>query len=117
MAILEYNRFSLNGDIERKRELLNTIGQAIEPVAKDKLLRAKCPEVFDDVNFALNRLNIRHNNVAGKHEQPAFHHLSNTDVEVAYDDLYASMLILLKVSQYKDGHARMEELKKAMIKA
>ena len=117
VAILEYNRFSLKGDIERKRELLNTIGQAIEPVAKDKLLRAKCPEVFDDVNFALNRLNIRHNNTAGKHEQPAFHHLSDTDVEVAYDDLYASMLILIKVSQYKDGHARMEELKNAMTKA
>ena len=117
VAILEYNRFSLKGDIERKRELLNTIGQAIAPIAKDKLLKEKCPEVFDDVNFALNRLNIRHNNTAGKHEQPAFSHLSKTDVEVAYDDLYASMLILIKVSQYRDGHTRMEKLKKAMIKA
>ena len=116
LAILEYNRFSLKGDIDRKRELLNVIGQAVEPILKDKTAKARCPEVYDDVRFALNRLNIRHNNVSGANEQPAVKKLSQEELETAYDDLYSSMLVLLKISQLRDGHARIEALKKQMTK-
>lgn len=117
LAILEYNRFSMKGEIERKRELLNVIGQAVEPILKDATAKARSPEVFDDVRFALNRLNIRHNNVAGANEQPALKKLSKEALETAYDDLYSSMLVLLKISQLKEGHARMDALKKQMTKA
>lgn len=117
LAILEYNRFSMKGEIERKRELLNVIGQAVEPILKDATAKASSPEVFDDVRFALNRLNIRHNNVAGANEQPALKKLSKEELETAYDDLYSSMLVLLKISQLKEGHARMDALKKQMTKA
>lgn len=117
LAILEYNRFSMRGEIERKRELLNVIGQAVEPILKDATAKASSPEVFDDVRFALNRLNIRHNNVAGANEQPALKKLSKEELETAYDDLYSSMLVLLKISQLKEGHARMDALKKQMTKA
>ena len=117
LAILEYNRFSLKGEIERKRELLNAIGQAVEPILKDATTKARSPEVFDDVKFALNRLNIRHNNVAGANEQPALKKLSKEELETAYDDLYSSMLVLIKISQLQEGHARMDALKKQMTKA
>ena len=117
LAILEYNRFSMKGEIERKRELLNVIGQAVEPILKDATAKASSPEIFDDVRFALNRLNIRHNNVAGANEQPALKKLSKEELETAYDDLYSSMLVLLKISQLKEGHARMDALKKQMTKA
>ena len=117
LAILEYNRFSMKGEIERKRELLNVIGQAVEPILKDATAKTRSPEVFDDVRFALNRLNIRHNNVAGANEQPMLKNLSKEELETAYDDLYSSMLVLLKISQLKEGHARMDALKKQMTKA
>lgn len=117
LAILEYNRFSMKGEIERKRELLNVIGLAVEPILNDATAKARSPEVFDDVRFALNRLNIRHNNVAGANEQPALKKLSKEELETAYDDLYSSMLVLLKISQLKEGHARMGALKKQMTKA
>lgn len=117
LAILEYNRFSMKGEIERKRELLNVIGRAVEPILKDATAKARSPEVFDDVRFALNRLNIRHNNVAGANEQPTLKKLSKEELETAYDDLYSSMLVLIKISQLKEGHARMDALKKQMTKA
>lgn len=117
LAILEYNRFSLKGEIDRKRELLNVIGQAVEPILKDTKAKARSPEVFDDVKFALNRLNIRHNNLSGANEQPTLKSLSKDELETAYDDLYSSMLVLLKISQLKEGHARMEALKKQMTKS
>ena len=117
VSILEYNRFSLKGDIDRKRELLNVIGQAIEPILKDKSTPTRCPETYDDVRFALNRLHIRHNNKQGANAQPALRDLSVEDLEMVYDDLYSSMLVLLKVSQLQEGHARMETLKRQMTKA
>lgn len=117
LAILEYNRFSLKGEIGRKRELLNVIGQAIEPILKDKSAKARCPEVYDDVRFALNRLNIRHNNEKGANEQPAFKSLTAAELETAYDDLYSSMLVLIKISQLQAGHTRMDVLKKQMTKS
>ncbi len=113
-SILEYNRFLLEGDIDRKRELLNTIGRAVEPILNDTSKKCWCPDVFDDVRFALNCLNIRHNNEQGKNAKEALVKLTPKKLEFAYDHLYASMLILLKISQGQVGHILMCELKEQM---
>ena len=116
LTLLEYNRHSLEGNIDRKRELLNTISLAVEPIIKDKAMRCKCPDVFDDVGFALNMLNIRHNNAEGANEQKVFKAMSQETVEQAYDDLYSLMVVLLKVGQLQEGHARMKVLRDKMDK-
>ena len=114
LAILEYNRFSLKGDLTRKKELLGIVAHAVEPLIKDPSLRSKCPEVFDDIKFGLNNLNIRHNNVEGANQKSALLSLSNDSLENLYDSLYSSILILLRVAQNQKGHAAMDKMKKAM---
>ena len=114
LAILEYNRFSLKGDLIRKKELLGIVAHAVEPLIKDPSLRSKCPEVFDDIKFGLNNLNIRHNNVEGANQKSALLSLSNDSLENLYDSLYSSILILLRVAQNQKGHAAMDKMKKAM---
>lgn len=114
LAILEYNRFSLKGDLARKKELLGIVAHAVEPLIKDPSFRCKCPEVFDDIKFGLNNLNIRHNNVEGANQKSALLSLSNDSLENLYDSLYSSILILLRVAQNQKGHAAMDKMKKAM---
>ena len=114
LAILEYNRFSLKGDLARKKELLGIVAHAVEPLIKDPSFRCKCPEVFDDIKFGLNNLNIRHNNVEGANQKSALLSLSNDSLENLYDSLYSSILILLRVAQNQKGHAAMGKMKKAM---
>ena len=114
LTILEYNRFSLKGDITRKKELLGIMAHSVEPLIKDPSLRSKCHEVFDDIKFGLNNLNIRHNNVEGANQKSALLSLSNDSLENLYDSLYSSILILLRVAQNQKGHAAMDKMKKAM---
>lgn len=114
LAILEYNRFSLKGDLTRKKELLGIMAHAVEPLVKEPSLRSKCPEVFDDIKFGLNNLNIRHNNVQGANQKSALLSLSSDSLENLYDSLYSSILILLRIAQNQKGHTAMDKMKKAM---
>ncbi len=114
LAILEYNRYSLKGDLTRKKELLGIMAHAVEPLVKEPSLRSNCPEVFDDIKFGLNNLNIRHNNVEGANRKSALLSLSSGGLENLYDSLYSSILILLRIAQNQKGHAAMDKMKKAM---
>lgn len=114
LAILEYNRFSLRGDVTRKKELLGIVAHAVEPLIKDPSLRSKCPEVFDDIKFGLNNLNIRHNNVEGANLKSALLSISDTNLEKLYDSLFSSLLILLRIAQNQKGHEAMDKMKKSM---
>jgi hypothetical protein len=114
LAILEYNRFSLRGDVTRKKELLGIVAHAVEPLIKDPSLRSKCPEVFDDIKFGLNNLNIRHNNVEGANLKSALLSISDANLEKLYDSLFSSLLILLRIAQNQKGHEAMDKMKKSM---
>lgn len=115
-AIMLYNRLEMKGDIAEKRKLLMTIARTVEPITDDGTVRCKCPEIFDDVKFGMNNLKIRHNNEEGKSERPALKSLSDKELEVAYDDLYVAMIVLLRIAKYDEGHARMEGLRKIFKK-
>ena len=114
LAILEYNRFSLKGDVVRKKELLGVVAHSAEPLIKNPALRCKCPEVFDDVKFGLNNLNIRHNNIEGANQKSALLSISDKNLEGLYDSLFSSLLILLRISQIQEGHEAIDKMKKAM---
>ena len=114
LAILEYNRFSLKGDVVRKKELLGVVAHSAEPLIKNPALRCKCPEVFDDIKFGLNNLNIRHNNIEGANQKSALLSISDKNLEGLYDSLFSSLLILLRISQIQEGHEAIDKMKKAM---
>lgn len=58
--VIEYNHFQLQGDIEKKKAILLSIGADLEP--KRKELSDLNKELEDNIFFMLNNLNIRHNN-------------------------------------------------------
>ncbi len=66
IEVLEYNHYKLKGDLNQKQKILISLGNYIEPILKDRAVKAKYAELFSDVSFLLNNFNIRHNNKAGE---------------------------------------------------
>lgn len=58
--VLEYNHYSLKGDIVRKRDVLRILADKLEPQRKQ--LKGINSKLEDDVFALFNNLNIRHNN-------------------------------------------------------
>ncbi len=93
--IIEYNRFSLNGNLKRKRELLSTLANKFEAI-RDKL-KANCQsDLTKDIGTILNGLNIRHNNQNSDFVKS----LSNEELEKWYDRAYDTIILALMQNKY-----------------
>ena len=60
--VLEYNHYTMKGDIARKRETLRILADKLEPRRIE--LAAINKELANNVFFMFNNMNIRHNNCA-----------------------------------------------------
>lgn len=60
--VLEYNHYTMKGDIARKRETLRILADQLEPRRVE--LAAINKELENNVFFMFNNMNIRHNNCA-----------------------------------------------------
>lgn len=58
--VLEYNHYTMKGDIARKRETLRILADQLEPRRVE--LAAINKELANNVFFMFNNMNIRHNN-------------------------------------------------------
>ena len=102
MAILEYNHNGIQGDLERKKQLLAAIGKHVEPLTQKSGLKNEQPGLVDDVGFCLNNLDIRHNNKTGEKAKPFIQTLSKEELEALYDGAYRSMLLLIEMEAHKE---------------
>ena len=112
-TIIEYNHFLLKGNIDRKKELLKTISDAIEP--KREELKSYNKTATEDFFFLVNNLNIRHNNCdptdLAKYCK-SFDIMSLPEKEKWYDKIYDQALMLFVLLDYQNRKNEISNLKK-----
>lgn len=112
-VIIEYNHYLLQGDMERKKELLKRIADSLEP--KRKLLTQINRHVTDDFFFLVNNMNIRHNNCDpnnAKYYNVNFANLSAKEQENWYDLIYEQSLSLFVLLEQEERNSMIDAFKK-----
>lgn len=111
-AVLEYTHFDLKGKLSKKRELLRTIGQYIEPVLQE--MKGSQAWLTQEIGFCLNTLHIRHNNKTGKKANSVIQAMSDAELETCYDSTYRELLLLIELKQNLSFHKKVMELRKQL---
>jgi len=94
--IIQYNHYTLKGNIEAKREILITLSNEVEPQRKD--LDKINSSFSDDLFFMFNNMNLRHNNVEPNNKNfiPFIATMDDNTLELWYDEIY-QMILLAKL--------------------
>lgn len=99
--ILEYRRYILKGNIERKCEILNGLANKFEAI-RPALKKNNFSEIESKAGSLLNNLNIRHNAKEGKYSNNCVINMSNEELETWYDRTYDLLLICFMFYHYLD---------------
>lgn len=89
-----YNHRSYTGALEKKKEVLRSLGDALEPRRAE--LKALDSTLVSNVFALLNRANVRHNNIDKRNPskyQPVIAAMNAQQLESVYDDLYQMELL------------------------
>lgn len=115
-AILQYNHFTLKGDLKAKKNILLELGNQFE--AYRKTLSAYRSDLASDTSELLNNLDIRHNNRTkpSNGSNPNFKQyvfdMSDEDLEGWYDEIYQMLLLCILEKDHIERKYRIKELKK-----
>lgn len=113
MAILIYNHHTLKGDLETKRELLNSIARTYEPLLKSPIEGYK--DFYEKTNQLLNNLHIRHNNLEEVNNKNLVIDIDDKTLEHWYDELYQLLLFCVLIDdnlkRKKEAGVFLQELK------
>lgn len=93
--LYEYNHFSYKGDLAKKKDTLLAIYDKM--TANESELKSINKELSNNLAFAFNNLNLRHNNVdnTSKDFQEATSEMSEEEMEKWYDDIYQLCLLAI----------------------
>lgn len=110
-AVIQYNAHLLKGDIEKKKGILKSIADALEPRRKE--LAQVNKQVCDDFFYAVNNFDIRHNNttVLDKNYSASFATLSGEEKEKLYDDTYQLGLLCFLMLENVERHERIKGMR------
>lgn len=111
--IIEYKRFNLSGNLERKRELILGLSHKFEEIS-DKLRHSGYDYLSSEAGSLLNNLNIRHNNVKGKNEKAVVINMPDKELEIWYDRTYDAILLALMTAHYVDYKPEIKGLNKLL---
>lgn len=107
-AILKYNHISLQGQLEEKRRLLQSIANEYEHLLQKPI--DGFSEFFKTTNGLLNNLNIRHNNKKGKNQKDMVKNMSSEELENNYDELYQLLLFCILIKDNTERKKLADEL-------
>lgn len=94
LNMYEYNRSLLTGKLERKREILASMANYVEPWKNEMKGTIYFP-LYMDSRELVNKLNIRHNNT-GKGSVPEYaKNWTKKDYEKWYDKTYQTLLMVI----------------------
>lgn len=107
-----YNHHSLSGDIEGKKEILLKFANLYE--SRKSEAKGVCDKVSENLSFAFNNFNIRHNNIdpSSKSYQEFFAKLSDSEKEELYDDTYQLCLEFFIALDNKDKIKKFEDIRR-----
>lgn len=111
--IIEYRRFSLKGNILKKRNLLKLLANKVEGM-KNLFKGTTYNNMFEDIQFMLNNFNIRHNNVQGKNRKEYIVNLKDEELEQLYDKTFDMILGLFVINDYLNEKENLKELKNSI---
>lgn len=111
--ILDYNDFRIENDLKAKKDILNSLGQYIEPLRKD--IKSANSSLEDYIFFCLNKLHIRHNNKSGKDKIKYVANIKKKDLINWYDKVYDLILIAIRLVEMPNYFKDFKELKKNII--
>lgn len=96
VKMYEYHLLDNKNNIAKKREILLALAHETEVITKTYTKTSgDIYDLYDNLDFALNNFNIRHNNVDGKKKQDAFVQLNDTEVLELYDYTYDLIVAVL----------------------
>lgn len=110
--VVEYNHHLLKGDLNRKKEILKSMADDVESKLSnlDKSLSS-------DFGFLLNNINVRHNNLEGKHKKDYIVNMREEELESWYDEAYQLMILCILEDHYKCNSSKLiKDLKINMSK-
>lgn len=113
--IIEYRRFLLQGNIERKKEILATLSKKIEAI-ESNLKNNHYSYLIDEITSLLNNLDIRHNNVEGKHANEVIKEMKPIEMENWCDNTYDTILLALMINHYLEYKSDIKDLNKQLKK-
>ena len=105
IKVLEYNHFANKGNIERKREILKSLADYLEPLRSEINASEELKEVLKVNNKKIisveklfemyNQFGLRHNNTEQYHLG-----MSEAEIEQWYDDIYtATLFVILSLNE------------------
>ncbi len=109
--VLEYNHYSMKGNIEAKRETLIKLADILE-AKKDKLNEIN-KSFAKDLFYLINSCNVRHNNKA---EESKYHHryiedINDNELEQIYDEIYRMCLLAFMQLEHIGRKKWLDEIK------
>ncbi|MDO4620317.1 MAG: hypothetical protein Q4B09_06815 [Lachnospiraceae bacterium] len=104
-AITEYRSSSLVGQLDAKRELLAEMGRRIETYPDN--LKKNNSYLYSRIEFMLNHIHIRENNMEGEERVDRVAAMSRTELEQWYDETY--QLLLLRILEHQNAE-RLQEV-------
>ena len=113
-VIIEYNQYLLHGDLNRKKEILKRLADALEPKRKELNKYTSISKQTDDFFYLVNCMDIRHNNCdptdKGKFNAK-FSQLIPDEKESWYDKIYEQGLVLFMMLEQQKRDAEIKAFK------
>lgn len=111
--VISYNHHSMKGNIEGKRETLLKLANLLE--GKRKQLKSINSSLEDDLFYAFNNLNLRHNNKDITFKEKYKKHIAdmpNDELENWYDEIYQMCLLAFLEIEQIDRKKSFNDLKR-----
>lgn len=110
--ILEYNHYLLKGDLEKKKNILVKIANALEPKQPEinELNKQLCSNYF----YLINNMDIRHNNCDSSdtsNYNVYFDKLTINEKEEWYDEIYQMSLLIFLLLENRNRTKKISDLK------
>ena len=106
--VISYNHHSMRGNLEAKKNVLLTLSNLLEP--RRKQLKGVWASLEDDIFYAFNHLNLRHNNSDIQYVAK----MSKADLEAWYDELYQMCLLAFLRLDHIERQKKFDDLKQAI---
>lgn len=110
--ILEYNHYLLKGDLEKKKNILVKIANALEPQKSE--IKAINYQLFKDYFYLINNMDIRHNNCDSSdtsNYNAYFDKLTIEEKEDWYDEIYQMSLLIFLLLENRNRTKKISDLK------
>ena len=110
--ILEYNHYLLKGDLEKKKNILIKIANALEPLKGE--IKATNYQLYKDYFYLINNMDIRHNNCDSSdtsNYNAYFDKLTIKEKEEWYDEIYQMGLLIFLLLENKEKSTKIANIK------